>query len=67
MVMKMKIYIDIVIIENLIMNSIILYATAIILKLKINHIKIIISSIIRSTIFNYDIHISSSYIFKYIF
>jgi len=67
MVMKMKIYIDIVIIENLIMNSIILYATAIILKLKINHIKIIISSIIRSNIFNYDIHISSSYIFKYIF
>ena len=42
----MTIYIDVVILENLIMNSIILYVTAIIMKLKIKHIKIIISSLI---------------------
>ena len=42
----MTIYLDVVILENLIMNSIIIYVTAIIMKLKIKHIKIIISSLI---------------------
>lgn len=42
----MTIYIDVVLIENLIMNYIILYSTGIILKLKISHIRIIIASIL---------------------
>ncbi|MCI8655136.1 MAG: sigma-E processing peptidase SpoIIGA, partial [Clostridia bacterium] len=42
----MTIYLDIVIIENLIMNYIILYATSIIAKKKVRHIRIFISSII---------------------
>ncbi|MCI8699712.1 MAG: sigma-E processing peptidase SpoIIGA [Clostridia bacterium] len=42
----MTIYLDIVIIENLIMNYIILYATSIIAKRKVKHISIFISSII---------------------
>ena len=42
----MTIYIDVVILENLIMNCIILYATGIITKNKINHIRIIIASLI---------------------
>ena len=43
----MTIYIDIVIVENVIMNSIILYATAVILRDKVHYMRIIISSIIR--------------------
>lgn len=42
----MTIYLDIVIIENLIMNYIILYATAIIAKKKVKHTRAFISSII---------------------
>ncbi len=42
----MIIYIDVVLIENLIMNYIILFATAIILKLKIKHIRLILASLI---------------------
>ena len=42
----MTIYIDIVLIENLIMNYIILFATGIVLKLKINQIRIIIASLL---------------------
>ena len=42
----MTIYIDIVLIENLIMNYIILYATSIILKKKIKKIKLILASLI---------------------
>lgn len=42
----MTIYIDVVLIENLIMNYIILLATGIILKEKINHIRLITSSFI---------------------
>ncbi len=42
----MTIYIDIVLIENLIMNYIILCATSIIMKLKINYIRIFIGSLI---------------------
>lgn len=42
----MTIYIDIIIVENLIMNYIILYATGLISKCKINYIRILISSLI---------------------
>lgn len=42
----MTIYIDIILLENLCMNYIILFATAYIMKLKINHIKIVVSSTI---------------------
>lgn len=44
----MTIYIDLIFLENLIMNSIILYATAIILKIKPKFFRIIISSAIGS-------------------
>lgn len=42
----MTIYMDIIILENLIMNYIILYATAIISKSKVKHVRLIISSLI---------------------
>ena len=42
----MIIYIDIIFIENIIMNTIILYATAIILKQKVKNIRLIISAVI---------------------
>lgn len=42
----MTIYLDVVIVENLIMDTIIIYATAIVLKVKIRHLRIIISSLI---------------------
>lgn len=45
---KITIYLDIIFLENLIMNSIILYATSIILKIKPKFIKILISSSIGS-------------------
>ena len=43
---KMTIYVDIVLIENLIMNYIIILATGIILKVKIKHIRIILASLL---------------------
>lgn len=42
----MTIYIDIVLIENLLMNYIILLTTAIILKIKIKHIRLVIASLL---------------------
>lgn len=42
----MTIYIDVVLIENIIMNYIILFATAIIIKNKINNIRLLIASIL---------------------
>ena len=42
----MTIYIDIVLIENLIMNYIILFTTAIVLKIKVNHIRLILASLL---------------------
>lgn len=42
----MTIYIDVVIIENLIMNYIILFATGIILKVKIKNIRLILASLL---------------------
>lgn len=60
----MTIYIDVLFLENLILNSIILYATAIISKIKIKHWKIIISSAMGSVyvviyyIFRIDLYIN---------
>ena len=65
-VIGMTIYIDVVILENLIMNSIIIYATAIVLKIDIKHIRIFISSIIRSNLFSHDIYIKLKNLFKFI-
>ena len=42
----MTIYVDIIIIENLIMNFIILYATGLILKNKISFIRLLLASLI---------------------
>lgn len=42
----MTIYIDIVLIENLIMNYIILFATGLVVKIKINQMRIIIASLL---------------------
>ena len=42
----MTIYIDIVLIENLIMNYIILFTTAVVLKIKVNHIRLILVSLL---------------------
>lgn len=42
----MTIYIDIVLVENIIMNFIILFATAIILKIKIKYIRIFVASLL---------------------
>lgn len=42
----MTIYLDVVLTENLIMNYIILYATGIILKINIKHIRLIIASLL---------------------
>ena len=40
----MIVYIDIILLENLCMNYIILFATAYIMKLKISHIRLVASS-----------------------
>ena len=45
----MTFYIDIIFLENIIMNYIILFATGLIIQKKINHIKIILSSIIGAS------------------
>lgn len=45
---KITIYIDIIFLENLIMNSIILYATAIILKIRPKIVRVVASSVIGS-------------------
>ena len=44
----MNVYLDIIFLENIIMNSIILFATSLILKKKANYIRILVSSIIGS-------------------
>lgn len=66
----MTIYIDVVLIENLIMNYIILLATGIILKIKIKHIRLIIGSLLGAiyTIIGYIgiLEIYSSIILKII-
>lgn len=66
----MTIYIDVVIAENLIMNSIILYATGMITKAKINHIRILLGSLIGAiySVFAYisTLQIYSNIIIKFI-
>ena len=66
----MTIYIDVVLIENLIMNYIILLATGLILKIKIEHIRLIIGSLLGAiyTIIGYMgiLEIYSSFILKII-
>lgn len=66
----MTIYIDVVLIENLIMNYIILLATGLILKIKIKHIRLIIGSLLGAiyTIIGYIgiLEIYSSFILKII-
>lgn len=56
----MTIYIDVIILENLIMNYIIMYATAIIVKKKTTIFRLFISSMIRSNLCNIIIYISYS-------
>ena len=66
----MTIYIDVVLIENLIMNYIILLATGMILKIKIKHIRLIMGSLLGAiyTIIGYIgiLEIYSSFILKII-
>ena len=66
----MTVYIDIIFIENLIINYIILYATGIISKSKINQVRIIIASLIGAiySIIHYivNIQIYSNFILKII-
>ena len=61
----MTIYIDVVILENLIMNYIILYATAIIVKKKASIFRLLMSSMLRSNLCNNIIYIPNSNIFIY--
>ena len=42
----MTIYLDIVLIENLCMNYIILFATGFIMKIKLHHIRLILSALL---------------------
>ena len=67
---KLTIYIDVVLVENLIMNYIILLATGIIMKIKIKHLRLIISSLIGAiyTILTYviTIQIYSNFLLKFI-
>lgn len=67
---KLTIYIDVVLIENLIMNYIILLATGIILKIKIKHLRLITASLIGAiyTILTYviTIQIYSNFFLKFI-
>ena len=62
----MTIYLDVVLLENLIMNSIIVYVTAIITKAKIKHIRIILASLIGA-IYSILSYISKLTIFSNLF
>ena len=66
----MTIYLDVVLIENLIMNFIILYATGIIIKTKINNIRLLLASLLGAiySIVEYTsiLEIYSSFILKII-
>ena len=66
----MTIYVDVVLIENLIMNYIILLATGLILKIKIKHIRLILGSLLGAiyTIVAYTgfLKIYSSFVLKII-
>ena len=62
----MTIYIDIVLIENLIMNYIILLSVAVVLKTKINYVRIFISSLIGA-VYAIFAYVSSLEIYSTIF
>ena len=62
----MTIYLDIVLIENLCMNYIILFATGYIMKVKSRHIRMIISSTFGRNLCNFIIYANNSYLFKYV-
>lgn len=62
----MTIYLDVVLLENLIMNGIIVYVTAIITKTKIKHIRILLASLIGA-IYSILSYISKFPIFSNIF
>ena len=62
----MTIYLDVVIIENLIMNSIIIYATAIVTKAKIEHLRIFLASLIGA-IYSVLSYVSKLAIFSNLF
>ena len=66
----MTIYIDVVLIENLLMNYIILFATGVVLKLKIKHIRLILGSLVGAiyTIISYisGLKIYSNFLLKLI-
>lgn len=62
----MTIYIDVVLIENLLMNYIILFATGVILKIKIKHIRLILASLIGA-IYTIIAYISALRIYSNIF
>jgi len=57
----MRVYLDIVLLENFIMNYIIIFSTAIISKSNIKHLKIILASILAGiySIFNYIFNIGN--------
>ena len=69
-VITMTIYIDVVLIENLLMNYIILYATGIILKIKMKHLRLFFASLIGAiyTIISYisKVQIYSNFILKFL-
>lgn len=69
-VITMTIYIDVVLIENLLMNYIILYATGIILKIKMKYLRLFLSSLIGAiyTIISYisKVQIYSNFILKFL-
>ena len=66
----MTIYIDIVLIENLLMNYIILFATGVILKIHIKHVRLILASFVGAiyTIIAYisGLKIYSNFFLKFI-
>ena len=66
----MTIYIDVVLIENLLMNYIILFDTGVILKIKINHIRLVLASLVGAiyTIIAYisNLRIYSNFFLKLI-
>ena len=66
----MTIYIDVILIENLLINYIILFATAVVLKLKVKHVRLILASLVGAiyTIISYvsGLRIYSNFLLKLI-
>lgn len=62
----MTIYVDVVLIENLLMNYIILFATGVILKIKIKHIRLILASLVGA-IYTIIAYVSALKIYSNIF